>query len=250
MTGTPRRARRPPADLDARDAEVRLAAAVAGPVFALALAGLLVSVRPAIGLTNVGLLMVLPVLPAATIGGRASGALTAAAAAFGLNLFHTEPYLSLSVAARRDLISVALLGIVGGIVGEAGHRSARNRRRANALTLEQRDVDQLLAAAADGAGVRELWPDLREFVCWHAAASRCAFQSVRAAPAELESREISTVERTFVVPVRTAGCEVGHLTLELGIAKIERPQAETAKRAASILGMLMLQEPLVPDTLT
>ena len=104
---------RPAFDPDDAAAEIRLAAAVTGPLAALGLAGALVAGRDQLGVANVGFIMMLVVLGAGVAGGRVPGTITAIVAALAFNLFHTQPYLSLEVAARQDVISVGLLAVAG-----------------------------------------------------------------------------------------------------------------------------------------
>lgn len=109
-------------DVDHWKTERSITACLAGPMAALALTGGLVSQRDRLGVANVGFLALLVVLGAALAGGRLAGVITAVIGALAFNYFHTQPYLTLEVAVREDVISVALCAIVGLAIGDVGGR--------------------------------------------------------------------------------------------------------------------------------
>ena len=72
---------------------------------------------------------------------------SAGVGALAFNYFHTQPLLSFAVAARQDAISVILLAVVGGIVGETAARATALRRRAAAERSTMQRFDRLIAVA-------------------------------------------------------------------------------------------------------
>ena len=123
-----------------------LVVAVALPI-AVALA--MLPFRADLRTSNVALILVLAVLVAAIVGGRVGGALAAITAAVSLDFLFTRPYYSFSISDGADVQTVALLLVVGLVVGEIVARSRRShavaRRRA-------REAEQLRHLAELGAG--------------------------------------------------------------------------------------------------
>lgn len=223
-----------------------LVAALAGSVGSLAVAGALVAWREPLGLANVGFVMVLVVLAAAIAGGRRAGIVTAATAALAFNYFHTQPYLSLAVAAREDAVSVALLAVVGALVGEIGARASLRHGELQRAVACQRDTDLLLAALAAGATIEEVWSDVRAWLCSGPSVERAAFA---AADHPLPPDVADELARTYVLPVAVDGQEMGRLVLTLRSSRIDRASAELGRRAASLLAVLFALRATTPGTL-
>jgi hypothetical protein len=122
--------------------------AVAGP---LAVSGVLVVVRGEAVATNAALVLVLPVLLAALLGGRWGGVMSAIAAALCFDFFFTRPYYSLTIDQRTDVETTVVLLIVGVVVGEL---VVRTRRTLQLSAVRQREIEQIqrVAALASGAG--------------------------------------------------------------------------------------------------
>ena len=134
------------------------AGALVGSIVAIGLAAALVGVRDGMGNTNVALVLVLVVVGAAYVGGRGAGAATSLMAAISFNFFHTEPYRSLRIDDRIDIITVVLLLVVGLVVGELASRrqasAAVASDRLDAITSLHR-VGELVSAGAPVADVVE-----------------------------------------------------------------------------------------------
>lgn len=111
----------------------RLIGLVLGVVGPAAVALALVPFRDRLPVADVALALVLPVLLAAKVGGRQSGIVAAVSAALSLNVLHTRPYLSLSIRSGQDALTVALLLVVGVVVGglATGERTAMARAAAS-----------------------------------------------------------------------------------------------------------------------
>lgn len=134
-TGSPRRV-----------TAVAWAVAVLGP---LVLSGILVAFRGELFTTNAALVLVLPVLAAAIVGGRWGGAASAVVAALCFDYFFTRPYYSFTINNRDDLGTTIVLLVVGLVVGELVVRTRRSRELASA---SRREVDQVRRVAELAAG--------------------------------------------------------------------------------------------------
>ena len=125
-------------------------AALVGP---LAVSGITVAFRGQLFPTNAALVLVLPVLAAAILGGRVGGAVSAGIATLCFDFFFTRPYYSFTINRRDDVETTIVLLAVGLVVGELVVRSRRSQRVAIA---SRREVDQVrrVAELAAGAGSR------------------------------------------------------------------------------------------------
>ncbi len=121
-------------------------AVVLGP---LAVSAILVLFRGESLASNADLLLVLPVLAAAIVGGRLGGVVSAVVAAVCFDFFFTRPYYSLTIDRRADIETTVVLLIVGLVVGELV-----NRMRASTLLARasRRDVEQIRRVAEVAAG--------------------------------------------------------------------------------------------------
>jgi Osmosensitive K+ channel histidine kinase len=110
------------------------------------------SLQPALAvITNAaaGLVLVLAVVAAATIGDRPSGALAALSAGLGFDLFLTEPHFQLRIDDPQDIEVTILLLIVGLAVSELASWGIRRSLEAN---RQLGFVDDALEASALAAG--------------------------------------------------------------------------------------------------
>jgi hypothetical protein len=117
----------------------------------VALAAACVPLRSWLGNTNVALVLVVGIVAAAALGGRAAGVAGSFAAALAYDFFHTLPHYAMTVEARVDRITTVLLFVVGILVGEIVVRTQRARREAD---VREDEVVRLrrtahLASAAD-----------------------------------------------------------------------------------------------------
>ena len=123
-------------------------AAAGGALAVLALAMALVPVRTTLGPANVALLLTVVVMGACAAGGRRAGGVTALVAALAFNFFHTRPYLSLDVHHARDIVTLALMVVVGLAAGGIARQRHRATEEARAL---RRALERLADVAALGA---------------------------------------------------------------------------------------------------
>jgi K+-sensing histidine kinase KdpD len=136
--------------------------AIAGALGALALAAVLVPARNSVGEANIAVALVLVTVIAAALGGRASGACTGVSAALSYNFFHTRPYLSLRVSDRQDLITVALLVVVGLVVGELSAMRRRSRVEVVTQASGAHHLETVAALVAAEASLDVVWPAVRD----------------------------------------------------------------------------------------
>ena len=129
---------------------------------AVGLAAALVPLRNLLGTTNVALAMVLLVVAAASVGGRLSGSFTAVTSSVVFNLFHTKPYFTLRVQSGKEVLSVALVLVVGLAVGELGVARERQSEVRRSHLRSIRALEEVGAIVSSGAPVTDVWPVVQE----------------------------------------------------------------------------------------
>jgi hypothetical protein len=121
-----------------------------GGLASLVVASGLVAVRDDSANVNVALVLVLIVLGAAAVGGRTAGAMSGLVGATSFDFFHTRPYGSLKIARANDLVTTALLLVVGLAMGEAVERSSRFKARLRDDQKQLRRLYRVARLAASG----------------------------------------------------------------------------------------------------
>jgi hypothetical protein len=125
-------------------------AVLIGGLGPIAVAALLVPVRDQVNNANVALALVVVVVLAAVLGGRAVGALAAVSAALSFDFFHTEPYLSLTIDSQDDVETTVLLLVVGLLVGTLASWARQARSSAALGRSEVRSIHRLAEKVAAG----------------------------------------------------------------------------------------------------
>lgn len=138
----------------------RDAAVLAGPALAI-IASWLLSLggsgpNDVVSLANTTLFMTAITLAAAVIDWRA-GISTSVIGAIALNYFHTEPYRTLRITDRQDLLTVGLLAALGLIASAAAASRTRVAMRRVAIQQSEISRDQLLAQDRNGIASAQLW---------------------------------------------------------------------------------------------
>jgi hypothetical protein len=113
------------------DRESRTVGLIIGGLGPIAVAAALVGVRGEIINANVALVLVVIVLIAGAVGGRAAGALGAVVAALSFDFFHTRPYLSLTIDSADDVETTLLLLVTGLLAGQIAWSARRAREAAS-----------------------------------------------------------------------------------------------------------------------
>lgn len=132
-----------------RDAE--LVGAAAGAFGALVLSALLVPFRSDVSDAFAALVLVLPVLAAAIVGGRRVGVFGAVVATLCFDFFFTKPYLSLRIASSNDLETAVVLCVVALVAAELGIRARARRAQAVEAQSEVARLRRVADVAARGA---------------------------------------------------------------------------------------------------
>ena len=117
-----------------------------GPLAAMALGILLIPVRGFTTASNFTYIFLVLTIVVAEFGGRSAAVATALCSALSLDFFLTQPYLTLEIAGKHDLIAFVGLAVCGLVV--AGLGAERGERRAD-LRETRRHRDLLRAALVE-----------------------------------------------------------------------------------------------------
>jgi K+-sensing histidine kinase KdpD len=237
-----------------------LVVASLGAIAVIVAAALLVPARDWLGNTNVALVLVGIVVAAAALAGRVAGVTTALAAAVSYNFFHTEPYRTLRIDDREDIITVALIVIVGVAVGEvallARHERARSRSRARGA----RDIEEAVGLLASDAPVDDVWAAVRDALAAELGVTGAEFRPgppAEDAPTIDRAGHLHPMPRSYVrsgfalptgtcIPVvaagRTLGCIVLTPTAQVGVSPEQR---RVAVALADVLGLALARSPSI-----
>jgi K+-sensing histidine kinase KdpD len=128
------------------DDSERLFYTALGPLAAVALGMLLTSVRGFTTASNFAYIFLVLTIVVAEFGGRRAAVATALASALSLDFFLTQPYLTLEIADKHDLIAFVGLAVCGLVA--AGLGAKRGERRADLREL-RRHRDLLRAALVE-----------------------------------------------------------------------------------------------------
>lgn len=180
---------------DRNDIDSAFAYVVAGPVI-VGVAAVLTAVR-AIGQISIALVLVIGVVAAAMLGGKAAGYVAAVMASLSFNFFHTKPYLSLRIHDDRDVLITGLLLLVGGIVGQAAVATHRWRAQLDGNRIMLREMEDLAAMVADGATTDAVWANARALLTRTLPVADCRFE-----PAGTEGAILPRITREHAVPRR------------------------------------------------
>jgi len=117
-----------------------------GPLAAMALGMLLMLVRDFTTASNFTYIFLVLIIVVAEFGGRGAAVATALTSALSLDFFLTQPYLTLEIADKHDLIAFVGLTVCGLVAAELGAK--RGERRAD-LREMRRHRDLLRAALVE-----------------------------------------------------------------------------------------------------
>jgi len=178
-----------------------------GVIGVIATAGLLSAVAGGITQVNVALILAILVAAAAAAGGRIAGAATGVAAALAYNFFHTAPRHSLRMDHPRDIVTVALLAVIGLVVGELSRKHHRSRWVATRSDIGLNRVVRVAELARSGADAETLIAAVEEEIRRELRLGEVRFELGGAAG---ETRAILDQRGTILEPV--------HLALDDGFA--------------------------------
>jgi hypothetical protein len=123
-----------------------------GAIVPLGVGLALIPLRPGLGTANVALILVLLVVGAAATGRRSVALVTATSGALVFDVMHTEPFGSLAIANRQEIITfvcVLALGIAVAEVATWGRRQRTTAERTISDVSILRSVAELIATGED-----------------------------------------------------------------------------------------------------
>ena len=100
---------------------------------------------------------------------------TSVVAALSFNFFHTQPYYSLRISDRFDIITTVLLVVVGLAVGEIAVLSHRHEVVADEHATGARHLERVAGLVARGAGEDEVWDAVRTGLIAEMGLASCRF---------------------------------------------------------------------------
>jgi K+-sensing histidine kinase KdpD len=119
-------------------------------------AALLIPLRGHLDNTNIALIMVVAVVAVSLTGRRVAAVLAALSAAFWFDFFFTVPFNSPSIATRDDVVTAALLLVVGLTVGELAVWALRQRDRARQGRVDLVRIHHAAELMAQGGSAERL----------------------------------------------------------------------------------------------
>jgi hypothetical protein len=231
---------------------------VVGGLGALCLSALLVPFRNDVSNANAALVLVLPVLAAAIIGGRWAGAATAVVSALCFDFFFTKPYLSLRIGSHNDIETTLVLVVVALVAAELGIRSRARRAEAREAQSELARLRRVADVAARGNDTDDVVLSVCAELIGLFGLADCRYERVPAGHSlprlarggVLQGTALEHVARGFVLPehglaidVVGRGRPLGQLVLEARpgtIASLE--QRIVAVALADELGLALASE--------
>lgn len=127
---------------------------VIGALGSMALGVALIPLRGVTSASNLAFVFVAFIIVVAELGGRSAALVTAVVSAMSLNFFLTEPYLTLAITKRDDVIAFFAMAACGSIAAAFGKRRARwsdvAERAETGLQILQRMAHQSVTHAPLG----------------------------------------------------------------------------------------------------
>lgn len=203
----------------------------AGAFGALLAAAALVPLRDHVSAANVALILLIPVLAAALIGGRVAAIGSSVVAAMTFDFWFTRPYFSLKMNDSDDIVTMVLLVAVSLIVAEAGIRLREYRKTAEARRVALQRLYRVADLASHGAVAEDVEITVCAELMGLLELEHCEFKagpSVHALPeltrrgtlteSTLRSTRRGLVAETgpFEIPVESGGRAFGRLVLHPG----------------------------------
>jgi K+-sensing histidine kinase KdpD len=124
-------------------------------------AAAMVPLRTSLGQANIALILVIVVVVAASMGGRVAGAIVAVIASISFNFFHTRPYLTVRIDDAKDMLTAALILLVGIVVGELAIARSRQSATRRSHLRSIRSLEDVGALVSSGAPADQVWPEVR-----------------------------------------------------------------------------------------
>jgi hypothetical protein len=207
-----------------------VALAIAG-LAPIAVAALLVTVRSELVAANLALIMVIVVVGAAVIGGRAGGAIAAVVSVIAYDFFLTEPYLSFRIESADDIETTILLLVIGLVVGQLVTVGRRHGKEAEEAHEEITRLHRVAELAAGGARADDLISAVEAEVAALLGATSCRYEehpfglplvrlerngAIGTSSRRLVGDDFALPGEGIEIPVVGAGKQVGRLVVEPG----------------------------------
>lgn len=134
---------------------------VTGALGSMALAIALIPLRTLVAASNLAFVFMAFTIIVAELGGRGPALVTALVSAMSLNFFLTEPYLTLSITKREDVIAFFALAACGLIASAFGRRRERLSEAVGRADRELAILNRLVERARSGRPLDGQLQDLR-----------------------------------------------------------------------------------------
>lgn len=138
---------------------------VTGALGSMAMAIVLIPLRAQVSASNLAFVFMAFTIVVAELGGRAPALVSALVSAMSLNFFLTEPYLTLTITEREDVIAFFALAGCGLIAAAFGRRRERLSevagRAEHELAILSRFVEQARSGTAPGGLLEALRTEFR-----------------------------------------------------------------------------------------
>ena len=144
--------------LRARDSWVWV---VTGALGGIALGVLLIPLRSHTSASNLAFVFLAFVIVMAELGGRGAALVTAVVSAMTLDFFLTEPYLTLAISKRDDVVAFVALVVCGLIAAAFGHRRGRWSELAARADTDLGIVDSFVERLRGGNSLHPALDELR-----------------------------------------------------------------------------------------
>lgn len=149
-----------------------------GTIVAMCVTGVLGAMRPDVSQANAGLVLVLVIIAAASIGGRWAGGATALAAALSFDFFLTRPYGSLAIKSPQDVVTTVLLFAVGVTVGHFADARWAARASSRAGTDDVAELHRVATLTADGANLVQVLEEVQRTLAEILHLDVCRFEAL------------------------------------------------------------------------
>jgi len=162
---------------------------VTGALGSMALAIALIPLRTLVAASNLAFVFMAFTIIVAELGGRGPALVTALVSAMSLNFFLTEPYLTLSITKREDVIAFFALAACGLIAAAFGRRRERLSEAVGRADRELAILNRLVERARSGRPLDGQLQDLRaEFDLGGLVLREASGRVLAAAPSDAGSR--------------------------------------------------------------
>lgn len=162
---------------------------VTGALGSMVLAIALIPLRTLVAASNLAFVFMAFTIIVAELGGRGPALVTALVSAMSLNFFLTEPYLTLSITKREDVIAFFALAACGLIAAAFGRRRERLSEAVGRADRELAILNRLVERARSGRPLDGQLQDLRaEFDLGGLVLREASGRVLAAAPSDAGSR--------------------------------------------------------------